>query len=151
MTQNKPSNTTTHTETIRARGHEHVRAAHSSTFEVTSDDWLTPAGDCILGVDADRVPADFSDAFVAAAKQPTTVITATIATDTHSQTITGRGDPELSFAGDRSAVGRTSEYVDDRTIMVGADAAAKTVNRELVAELQEGCEFTLTLQVRTDD
>ncbi len=29
---------------IHARGHENVTAQHASTFEVTSDDFLTPAG-----------------------------------------------------------------------------------------------------------
>jgi len=45
-----------HTEVIRARGHENVQSTHASTFEVTSDDWLTPAGDCILAIEADRTP-----------------------------------------------------------------------------------------------
>jgi len=46
-------------EVVCARGHEHVSATHASTFEVTTDDWLTPAGDCILAVEADRAPRDF--------------------------------------------------------------------------------------------
>ena len=50
-------------EVVRARGHENVTAEHVSTLEFTSDDFLTPAGDCILAVEADRVPADFDDAF----------------------------------------------------------------------------------------
>ncbi len=150
MTQAESSDATTYTETIHAQGHEHVSAAHSSTFEVTSDDWLTPAGDCILAIDADRTPADFSAEFVEAARQPTAEITATIATDNQSQTIVGRGHPDLTFTGDRSAVGRTSEYTDDRTIMIGADAAAKHVDRDLVAALQDGGDVTLTLRVAVD-
>ena len=45
-------------QVVRAGGHENVTAEHGSTFEVTSDDWMTPAGDCILAVEADAVPAD---------------------------------------------------------------------------------------------
>jgi len=59
-------------EVIRARGHEHVAATHESTFEVTTDDWLTPAGDCIVGIEADRAPADFDADFVAACRDPAT-------------------------------------------------------------------------------
>ncbi|TQQ83403.1 DUF371 domain-containing protein [Halonotius terrestris] len=147
MTATESDATAEYTETIHAHGHEHVQATHESTFEITSDDWLTPAGDCILAIDADRVPADFDDKFVAAAQNADAEITATIATDDHSHTITGRGDPDLTFDGDRSAVGRTSEYVDDRTIMVDADAAAADIDRELVAALAEGAEATLTLRV----
>ena len=140
-----------HTEVIRAHGHEHVQAAHASTFEVTSDDWLTPAGDCILAIEADRTPADFADEFVAAAQSHDATITATLSTADHTHTITGRGHPELSFEGDRSAVGRTSDYVDDRTIMVGAEGAAKSVDRDLVADLSAGADLRLELQVTVEE
>jgi len=140
-----------HTEIIHARGHEHVQSTHESTFEVTSDDWLTPAGDCILAIEADRTPADFSDEFVDAAQSHDAEITTTLSTDDHTQTITGRGHPDLSFEGDRSAVGRTSDYVDDRTIMVGAEGAAESVDRELVAALAEGAKLTLELRVTADE
>jgi len=139
-----------YTETIHARGHENVQSTHASTFEVTSDDWLTPAGDCILAVEADRVPADFSASFVAAAQHADSEITATIEAGDHSATITGRGHPDLTFAGDRSAVGRTSDYVDDRTIMIGADAAAGDLGADLVAALAEGREVTVTLRVESE-
>ncbi|AUX07922.1 hypothetical protein AArcSl_0267 [Halalkaliarchaeum desulfuricum] len=145
-----------HTETVRARGHENVRGEHESTFEVTSDDWLTPAGDCILAVDADRTPADFSAEFVAACRDRNTTITARLEVapvgsngeaEPLVETITGRGDPELTFESDRSLVGRTSDYVDDRTVLVEADSAAVDVDRELVAALAEGADVTLTLTV----
>jgi len=55
-------------EVIHARGHENVSAEHASTFEVTTDDFLTAAGDCILAIDADRAPADFDPDFVAACR-----------------------------------------------------------------------------------
>ncbi|MDR5671866.1 DUF371 domain-containing protein [Halalkaliarchaeum sp. AArc-GB] len=144
------------TETIRARGHENVRGEHESTFEVTSDDWLTPAGDCILAVEADRTPAEFSPEFVEACRSREATITARLevtpvgsndGAEPLVETITGRGDPELTFESDRSLVGRTSDYVDDRTVLVEADSAAVDVDRELVAALAAGAEATLTLSV----
>jgi len=137
-------------ETIRARGHEHVQATHTSTFELTSDDWLTPAGDCILAIEADRTPADFADEFVEAAQSHDAQITATLSTADHSQTITGRGHPDLSFEDDRSAVGRTSDYTCERTIMIGASGAADSINRELVAALADGAALTLELRVTVE-
>ena len=143
-------------EVVHARGHEHVSAAHTSTFEVTSDDWLTPAGDCILAVDADRVPADFDDAFVAACRNPESTIRATLTATTETGTtvsdaVTGRGHPDLSFENDRSHVGRTSEYADDRTVLVGADAAAADLDRALVDALADGAALRLELVVDPDD
>ncbi|MFB6123098.1 MAG: DUF371 domain-containing protein [Haloferacaceae archaeon] len=134
-------------EIVRAHGHENVTARHESTFEVTTDDWLTPAGDCIVGVDADRAPADFDPAFVDACRDCSARIVATVEVGDRVQRVTGRGDPELTFESDRSAVGRTSDYVDDRTVLVGADAAAADFDREVVAALADGAGLTLTLAV----
>jgi len=144
--------TTNSTETIHATGHENVRAEHDSTFEVTTDDWLTPAGDCILAVDADRTPADFAPAFVDACRDHEATITAEIVVvdgdgKTHEETITGSGHPDLAFDNDRSAVGRTSDYVDDRTIMVAADKAAADLDRDLVDALAAGVDLELMLRV----
>lgn len=126
------------TETVRARGHEHVSAEHASTWELTSDDWLTPAGDCILGIEADTTPADFDSAFVDACQSHDATIEATLRVGDHEQTIVGSGHPDLSFADDRSLVARTSDYVDDRTVMVDADTAAEGFARELVDALADG-------------
>ncbi|WP_435179958.1 DUF371 domain-containing protein [Halorussus sp. AFM4] len=134
-------------EVLHARGHENVSAAHASTFEVTTDDYLTPAGDCILGIEADRAPADFDSAFVDACQDAEATITATFEADGHRETAVGRGDPDLTFESDRSAVGRTSDYVDDRTVMVGAEFAAEGFDRDLVAALADGADLTVTLRV----
>lgn len=134
-------------EVVRARGHEHVAAAHASTFELTSDDYLTPAGDCILGIEADRVPADFDPSFVAACQSHESPIVVTLEADGHTERIEGRGHPDLTFDSDRSMVGRTSDYVDDRTVVVGADAAAADLDREFVAALADGAAVTVTLSV----
>ncbi|SFR47189.1 DUF371 domain-containing protein [Halogeometricum limi] len=139
-------------EVVHARGHENVSAEHASTFEVTSDDWLTPAGDCILAVEADRVPADFDEAFVDACRDETATITAILEVRTDGgesfeQRIEGRGHPDLSFENERSHVGRTSDYVDDRTVLVGAEGAAGDVDRDIVSALADGGEVTFTLRV----
>jgi len=134
-------------ERVRASGHEHVRAEHASTFEVTGEDYLTPAGDCILAVGADRVPADFDPAFVEACRSREARIVATIEAGGHRERVVGRGHPDLTFESERSLVGRTSDYVDDRTVAVGAGKAARDVDRDLVAALAAGAELTVTLAV----
>ena len=134
-------------QVVRARGHENVTAEHGSTFEVTSDDWLTPAGDCILAVEADAVPAGFDESFVAACRSPETTITATLRAGGHEQAVEGRGHPDLTFHDDRSLVARTSTHVDDRTVMVDADAAAADLDRGLVDALADGADLTCVLAV----
>jgi len=139
-------------EVVHAQGHEHVSATHVSTFEVTTDDWLTPAGDCILAVEADRAPRDFSTAFRDACATTEATITATITVEgpsaTHTETIVGRGDPGLDLLDDRSLVARTSNYTDDaRTVLVDADAAAADLDRELIEALAAGAPVELRLSV----
>src|SRR5699024_6714058 len=103
-----------------------------------SDDFLTPAGDCILGIEADRTPAEFDPTFVAACRDEDATITLELDVEGHTQTVRGRGHPDLEFDNDRSMVCRTSEYVDDRTVMIGAERAAAGLDRELVAALGAG-------------
>ncbi|WP_281195718.1 DUF371 domain-containing protein [Halorubrum sp. F4] len=154
--ETEPDPNGSHVEVVRARGHENVTAEHASTFEFTTDDWLTPAGDCILGVDADRTPRDFSPEFREACQDPNATITATITASsqgddggTHTETVVGRGDPGLALVDDRSMVARTSGYTDDeRTVLVDADAAAADLDRDLVATLADGGEVELRLEVR---
>jgi len=134
-------------ERVRATGHEHVSATHESTFELTTDDFLTPAGDCILGIEADRAPADFDPAFVAACRDAAASIEAVFQVGEYTMTVTGRGHPELTFENERSMVGRTSTYIDDRTIMVQAEAAAADFDRELVDALSEGASVEMILRV----
>ncbi|MCU4800190.1 DUF371 domain-containing protein [Halobacteria archaeon HArc-gm2] len=135
------------TEVVHGHGHENVSAEHSSTLELTSDDFLTPAGDCILAIEADRVPADFDDAFVEACRDADATISLTIEAGGKSETVTGSGHPDLTFDGDRSFVCRTSDYVDDRTVMVEADGAAADLDRDLVAALADGADVTATFSL----
>lgn len=134
-------------ETIHARGHENVCGRHASTFEFSTDDFLTPAGDCILAIEADRAPSDFDPDFVDACRDADATITVTVEAGDHGDTVTGRGHPDLSFESDRSMVGRTSDYVDERTVVVGCEFAAEGFDRDLVDALTEGIEAVVTVEV----
>jgi hypothetical protein len=139
--------------TVRARGHANVSGTHASTLEVTAEDFLTPAGDCIVGIDADTTPAGLPDAFREAARSREARITAELeareaATDgARTETVSGRGHPELTLESDTSMVVRTSEHVDDRTVLVDAGKAAADLDRDLVEALAAGAELRVVLRV----
>lgn len=135
------------TATLQASGHENVTAAHESTFEITTDDYLTPAGDCIVGIEADQAPAAFSDAFVDACSRQSARITITLEAAGHTDTVEALGSPELTFESERSAVVRTSDYVDDRTVAIAASKAAGDLDRNLVDALADGAALTVELAV----
>ncbi len=134
-------------ETIHARGHENVSARHASTFEITTDDFLTPAGDCILAVEADRAPTDFDPEFVEKCRDDDATITVTVEAGDHQTTVIGHGHPDLEFESDRSMVGRTSDYVDERTFVLGCEFAAEGFDRDLVTALADGVEAVVTVEV----
>lgn len=139
------------TDRFEARGHEHVRGTHASTLEVTTDDWLTPAGDCIVGIDANQAPIDFDDAFVEAARSDEAQMRLQLDADGVIDSISGRGDPRLTFESERCMIVRTSTYVDDRTVMVDASGAAKDIDRDLIARLRQGATLRVELSVETPD
>lgn len=132
---------------VHARGHDNVTARHGSTFELTADDWLTSAGDCILAVEADLVPAGFPEPFAEACRSRDATVAVELRAGGHAQTVTAGGDERLTFDSEHSAVVRTSDYVDDRTVAVGADAAAADLDRDLVAALAAGADLTATFRV----
>jgi hypothetical protein len=139
--------------TVTARGHANVSATHASTLEVTAEDFLTPAGDCILGVEADATPADFAESFREVCRSRETELTLTLEArgedgeEVHTETVSGSGHPDLTLADDTSLVVRTSEYVDDRTVMVDAGKAAADLDRDLVDALAAGADLSLCLRV----
>ncbi len=141
------ANQETVSEQLQATGHENVTAEHGSTFEITSDDYLTPAGDCILAVEADHVPSAFSEEFVTACQQQAARITITLEAGGQQDTIQALGSPELTFESDRSAVVRTSNYIDDRTVAIAASKSAGDIDRQLVEALAHGKALTVTLTV----
>lgn len=133
--------------TVTATGHENVTATHASTWEVTTDDYLTPAGDCILAIEADYAPDEVSREFVDACQDSDAEITARFEAAGHVDVVIGEGHPDLEYTNERGFVGRTSDYVDDRTVMVNADKSAMDLDRGLVDALADGAELTMTMAV----
>lgn len=136
------------TEEFSATGHEHVRGTHESTLELTTDDYLTPAGDCIVGINASKAPASFAPELRRLCAQADATIRCTLTVGTETVHVTGEGDPRLTLASDRSLVIRTSQYVDDRTLMINADHAACDLPRSMINQLADGASMTVTVTVQ---
>ena len=49
-------------DVVEFRGHPMVRSSHPTTVEVTTEDYLTENGECIIGVGADKGCAGLSGA-----------------------------------------------------------------------------------------
>ncbi len=132
-------------EVVRARGHANITALHETTIEVTKDDYLTPLGDCIIGVMADKSVAELSDKFKDILLSDETILVSVFITNSSYDYIIARGSSKLSLTNTRKIVFRKSNYIDDATIAVQSNKAAAELNRKLVRDLINGSPLTIVL------
>ncbi len=116
---------------FRAFGHPNIKASHKNTIEFTKDDYLTPEGDCIVGI-----KADFDAEKLTAFAKKHKLVRITIKTGGLTETIIAKTNPD--FNDEKELVIRLGEHASPRTFAVRADKAAKHLNRELIKALQMG-------------
>ena len=124
-------------EVVTAYGHELIRATHRTTFEITKDEDLTPRGDCIIAVKADKSVVDLSRRFRELARKPNAEITIIIECEGEKEIVKASGDPRLTYTHMRDLVVRKSTYICDRTLAIGADGAASDFPRSIVSKLRD--------------
>jgi len=122
-------------EVIHCRGHENVRATHRSTLEFTREGYLTPRGDCILCVSADKSLKDMSEDFKRSLREGKKLIVR-IKVGGFIDEVLAYGDPRLILDSEHSMVIRKSTYIDARTLAIRANKAAKDIDRRLVELLR---------------
>ncbi len=132
---------------FRARGHPNISATHRSTFEITREDFLTPRGDCIIGVEAELACRDLPTTFKEALRSGEASLVIELEVEGVKEVVNARGSPRLSLASPTSMVIRRSDYIDDRTLAIKADKAARDLSRELVNRLKNR-DATLTIRLR---
>ncbi len=135
------------TEIIHCRGHKNVLGLHKSTFEITKETELSPNGDCIIAVGADKGAIDLSPEFRQAVADDSAVLRTTLTSGELSVTILSQGASGITLTHPTDMVWRRSTFVCPRTIAVYSDHTASLLPRELVAALQRGAELTVTLTI----
>ncbi len=133
-------------DTVRARGHPLVRASHPTTFEVTRDETLTLAGDCIIGVAADKGAADLAPGLKALLSDDRAVLTTRLTAGGKTVLVRSRGSAGLTLDHPRDLVWRRSSFVSDRTVAVHSDHTAAALPREFVEALRRGAELLIELE-----
>ncbi len=118
-------------------GHPNIRSLHTKTIEITKDEHLTPRGDCIIGVKANKACADLDESFKHRLKSNDSVIKIEIMVGDESFVISGRGDQRISMLNANDIVIRKSNFVCPRTVSVLCDKASSDVPRKLVEMLQD--------------
>lgn len=121
---------------FHAYGHPQVSATHPTTLEITTDDYLTSRGDCIVAVRATHGLRGFPPKLKEALSKDDRRAVLTIRVGRQAFQVVGKGSNGLTFQHPREIVVRKSGFVSDRTLLVSADKAAKDIPRSLVRLLQ---------------
>ena len=123
-------------EEIRAYGHPNIRATHRSTLEITKEENLTPRGDCIIAIKADKGLYELSNEFKKIARKDGSKIKLIIEVEGLKEEITGYGSSKLTLNHPTDIVCRKSSYTCSRTLMIKANKAAIDLNREIIKKLK---------------
>jgi hypothetical protein len=118
-------------------GHPNIRSLHARTIEITKDEHLTPRGDCIIGVKANKACADLDKSLKHRLRSNSSVVKIEIIVGDESFLISGRGDERLSMLNAHDIVVRKTNFVCPRTMSVLCNKASSDMPRKLVKMLQD--------------
>jgi uncharacterized protein len=133
-------------DTIHAKGHRNILATHKTTLQITKDDSISKRADCIVAVSADKSLSDLASDVKTALSSNTAKMRLTIKAGHMSEVITGFGSTNLSLSDTDDMVVRKSGFISGRTLMIGADKAARDLDRALVDKLKTSEDITITIE-----
>lgn len=122
---------------IHFTGHKNIRSLHSKTIEITKDSTLTPAGDCIIGVNATHGCKDIPEEIKKRLTDPDSLVTFSIKVNDQNFCINGNGHKDLILSHPEDIVIRKSNFVCPRTMAINCDKASDSIPREMVKLLQD--------------
>lgn len=124
-------------ETFKARGHPNIMPTHRTTIMITRDEKLTPRGDCIVAVKAEKGLVDLNPRLKEAMKRTDSKIQLMITAGDQAFEVEGRGAPGLILSHPADIVARKSQYICDRTLMIRADKAACDMCEAMISLLKD--------------
>jgi uncharacterized protein len=124
------------TDEVAFVGHPMVRATHARTIEITTEEHLTPSGDCIIGVGASKGIAQLSPAMKNALRSDGARVRLTIVAPGGKFSFAARGSKDLTFQSPTDMVIRRSGFVCGRTLAIRAESSAIEIPRSLVGTLK---------------
>ncbi len=135
-----------HLVRFKAYGHENVIGEHKTTVEITTEDYLTKQGTCIVGTQANQKLSDLAPKIRELVTLETTKIVLVMEVEGTIEQVTGTGGQNLTYSDSVSMVARTSSYQCERTLMINADKAASNLSREFIRllkknEVEMNCEL----------
>jgi len=125
-------------ERVVAYGHSNVKATHRTTFEITKESWLTPRGDCIIGVNASKSPREFNSELKDLLMKDSTLVIVVLLTENSYDYALGYGSSKLTLTDDTRSIFRKSNFTSPNTVAILMNKAAKDLRRDLIEDLKKG-------------
>jgi hypothetical protein len=138
-------------EVILARGHENISATHKSTIEITKDMHLSPKGDCVIALSANKALGDLSSEFKRNLRKDRAGITISVEAGGVTETLSAHGSSRLILTHPTDIVVRKSSYVCNRTLAIHASKSACELSRDFVKKLKnskQDVRITLTVEIQ---
>jgi uncharacterized protein len=121
---------------LNAFGHENVLATHPTTLEITTENFLTLRGNCILAIKSNKSVNNFSQDFKKAINE-NKKIEVELDAGGITDSFIGFGHKELTLTNEISIVFRTSTFNSDRTALLSCSKASNNINRKLIQYLTD--------------
>ncbi|GAH21114.1 unnamed protein product [marine sediment metagenome] len=121
-------------DSINAIGHPLIQCTHSTTIELTKDDYLTKKGTCILGIKASKSCYDLNSVLKKKVKNGEK-IDVVIKIDDITDSFYGYGNKNLTLLSKKDLVFRKSNYICDRTILINCTKSSRELNRNIISKL----------------
>ncbi|AIY90859.1 DUF371 domain-containing protein [Geoglobus acetivorans] len=135
------------TDEIHAKGHENITARHRTTLEVTKDAEITPRGDCIVGVRADKSVKDLNEEIKRRIREGAELKISLILPDYGKKiTFHAAGSEKLELTHPTDVVIRKSDYTCPRTLGIHSEIASADIDREF-ADLLRDRKTTVILRI----
>ena len=133
---------------FKAHGHPNITAVHKSTFELTVDKDLTPRGDCIIGVKSEYSAYTLPDSVKNLLRDDRSIIIISLEAAGFKDRICAYGSKNFTLQSETSIVIRKSGFIDDRTIGIFSNKAARDINRDLISYLKrEDAVLKITINI----
>jgi hypothetical protein len=120
---------------LTIKGHNNVKGIHKTTLEFTKDVYLTPRGDCIIGIKSNKSVKDLNDNLKQIIKKNGFVYIV-INVKGMLDIVSARGSEKLTLTNPNKIIIRKSDFISDATLAINSDKAAFDINREMIKNLK---------------
>jgi hypothetical protein len=130
---------------IDVEGHPNIRSTHKTTWQLTTENHLTPRGDCIIGINAPfgagGLPKWLKNHIQSGGKLRIQIHCAGLNFEG-----TAEGHPDLELTDPVDMVFRRSEYTCARTVAIRSSFVARDLPMELVNALQQEAKMSIVIR-----